>query len=138
MTHTPSSQIIYTSKSITIHVHPQKLVIEVHTRGISKREELREALDHFVAYILEHNATKCLLNLREFMLFPKDFDWLMDQIQIEGRKLSKDVVVSIVMPKNLFGEYSLKKNLHTHFPEGNLSIFYFDELKDANLWLSEQ
>ncbi len=98
----------------------------------------RAAWQDVLSIMAKQGIKKLFLNEKNMSIYPKDFEWLLKEwVPRSLPLLDKSFALSIVIPQNLYGEFSLKQALRKYLPNGTLQISCFMEPVSAKMWLIE-
>ncbi|MEO1652005.1 MAG: hypothetical protein AAFU64_00550 [Bacteroidota bacterium] len=138
MQHIYQMDRLHVGKGIMIYGNREHKVLEVVWKGSTSSTEFQETAQFVLNIAQEWQINKWMINQKDMMIYPKDFEWAKQELIPEAqKKLDKNTVVAIVLSNNLFGEFSLKQALNDGFPNGNLNVAYFENSDEAWCWLVE-
>lgn len=138
MNHNYEMQRIFMGEGVIIYANREHKLVELVWKGCTSSVEFKEAAFALVDLTRKWKIDKWLVDQKNMMIYPQDFEWALKEIYPELIKFGqKKSVVSIVLSDNLFGEFSIKKALNQYFPKGNLRVAYFDNPGVAWNWLLE-
>ncbi len=138
MKHIFEMQRVFAGKGMMVYASQEHQILEIFWKGLTSSEEFRKAGHKIVDIALKWGIRKWLIDQKSMMIFPKDFDWALQELYpVLSNSLGKEAFVSIVLAQNYYGEYAVKQALKQFFPQGSLSAAYFENHEAAYQWLIE-